>query len=74
MDPSIKFLDGDRVLIDNKTYKLMKTRAGKYTKEERRRYMKVWRLNRRIKHTLINLKKKAIVYFSHSKKLHLLQA
>ena len=54
MEPQIKFLDGDRVLINDKTYKLMKTRAGKYTQEERRQYMKVWRVNRRIKHTLSN--------------------
>ena len=54
MDQVIKFLDGDRVLINNQVYKLMKTRAGKYTKEERRSYMKLWRLNRRIKHTLSN--------------------
>ena len=51
---AVQFLDGDRVLINGHVYKKMKTEDSKYTKDERRRYMKTGRQERKRKLGLFN--------------------
>jgi len=45
------FIDKDRVMINGDIYKRLKTCNGKYSKEDRRIYMKAWRT----KHKFINI-------------------
>ena len=56
METTIKatLLGGGRVLINGHVYKKLKTEDGKYTKDERRQYMKAWRQERKRKVDIFN--------------------
>ena len=51
METTIKvtLLSGGRVLMNGYVYEKLKTKDGKYTKDERRQYMKTWRQERKRK-------------------------
>jgi hypothetical protein len=43
MNAVVTFIDADRVEINGHLYKRLKTRDGKYSMDERRRYMSIYR-------------------------------
>jgi hypothetical protein len=47
----VTFIDKDNVQINGEIYKRLRTIDGKYTKENRSRYMRQWRA----KHKCINI-------------------